>query len=76
MNNLLNEIRIYSGNYHKLNNDNLEVAYGYLWGMELQGRIDNADAIIERLKGMGFNSTQDIIDYCINDNQTSIIGWQ
>ncbi len=73
---ILDEIRIYaqSRNDNSID-DNLETAYEYLWSLEVSNRIKSADLVIDRLKGMGFKDTQSIIEYCIENDTSNIIGW-
>lgn len=75
---ILDEIRIYAlSTGRDTENDNLNIAYEYINRLELLNRISvPVDTVIDRLKQSGFNHTQDIINFCIeDDNKSIVIGW-
>ena len=75
---ILDEIRIYAlQSGRNTEDDNLNIAYEYLSQLELLDKISvSVDVVIDRLKQSGFHSTQDIINFCIeDDNKSIVIGW-
>lgn len=68
--NLLNEIRIYSIDKATID-DSLKIAYEYINKLDLLGKIDNAEEIIEVIESR-FTDTQEIVDFVLNEN---VISW-
>ena len=76
---ILEQIRIYAlQSGRNTEDDNLNIAYEYLVQLELLDKISvPVDVVIDRLKQSGFHSTQDIINFTIeDDNKSIVIGWE